>query len=91
MLVVVAIALALYAIRPSLAHVGWVVVVGALLLGPLSGMFDLPQWAADLSPFTHTPLVPVDPMRATPIVVLIGVAALFVTTGWAIFRRRQIG
>lgn len=91
MLVVVAIALALYAIRPSLAHVGWVVVVGALLLGPLSGMFDLPQWAADLSPFTHTPLVPVDPMRATPIVVLIGVAAMFVTTGWAIFRRRQIG
>ncbi|MEE3849272.1 ABC transporter permease [Gordonia sp. LSe1-13] len=90
-LVVVTLAIALYAIRPALAHLGWMVVIGSLLLGPLSGMFDLPQWVSDLSPFTHTPLVPVDPIQWTPIVVMLCVAAAFVTIGWARFRRRQIG
>ncbi len=58
------------AVAPVLVHLGWPVVVVALLLGPLSGMFNLPQWVDDLSPFTHVPLVPVEPMRWLPVVVM---------------------
>ncbi|UVF77022.1 ABC transporter permease [Gordonia mangrovi] len=90
-LVVITLALALYAIRPVFVHVGWIVVAGALLLGPLAGMFDMPQWVSDLSPYTHTPLVPVDPMRPTPVLVMLCVAAALLTTGLVSFRRRRIG
>lgn len=90
-LVMVALVLALYAIRPALVHLGWIVVAGALLLGPLAGMFDLPRWVSDLSPYSHTPLVPVDPMHWTPVIVMLCVAAALLTTGWASFRRRRIG
>lgn len=90
-LVVGSLALAFYALKPALAHLGWLLVIGALLLGPLASMFDLPQWVRDLSPFTHTPPVPVEPMRWLPIIVLLCVAAVFTAVGWWAFRRRDVG
>ncbi|GAA1481325.1 exporter of polyketide antibiotics [Gordonia sinesedis] len=90
-LVVGLLAITLYAARPSLAHAGWLPVIGALLLGPLAGMFGLPQWARDLSPFTHTPPVPVEPMRWLPVGVMGVVAAAVVIVGVALFRRRDVG
>lgn len=83
--------IALYGVKPALVHAGWLVVVGALFLGPLSGMFDLPGWLTDLSPFTHTPAAPLEPVRALPIVVMLCVAALFTVAGLISFRRRNIG
>lgn len=89
--VIASLTLALYAVRASLAQVGWVVVLAALFLGPLSGMFDLPQWAKDLSPFSHTPLVPVSPLHWTPLLVMLCVAPLFTAGAVIAFRRRDIG
>ncbi len=91
MFVIGALVVALYAVAPVLVHLGWPVVVVALLLGPLSGMFNLPQWVDDLSPFTHVPLVPVEPMRWLPVVVMLCVAGGLVLVGWISFRHRDIG
>lgn len=90
-LVIVTLAMALYAIRPVLVHLGWIVVTAALFLGPFSGLFNLPQWVDDLSPFTHVPLVPVEPMRWLPMIVMLCVSAVFVVVGWLAFRRRDVG
>jgi ABC-2 type transport system permease protein len=90
-LVMSSIMVALYAIRSALVPIGWLLVIAALFLGPLSGMFDLPQWAQDLSPYTHTPLVPVEPMVWTPAIVMLCLTAVFTTLAWAAFRRRDIG
>ncbi|AZG45365.1 ABC transporter permease [Gordonia insulae] len=90
-LVMSGIAVMLYAIRPALVPVGWLLVIAALFLGPLSGMFDLPRWARDLSPFTHTPLVPVQPMSWPPVLVMLCLAVVFTVAGWMVFRRRDIG
>ncbi len=90
-LVMSLIMVALYAIRSALVPIGWLLVIAALFLGPLSGMFDLPQWAQDLSPYTHTPLVPVEPMVWTPAIVMLCLTAVFTTLAWAAFRRRDIG
>ncbi|MEP9395268.1 ABC transporter permease [Gordonia sp. VNK1] len=90
-LVIGALVLALYAFRPVLVHLGWPIVVAALFLGPLSGMFELPQWVCDISPFTHVPLVPVEPMRWLPIVVMALVSAAIVAGGWSRFRWRDVG
>lgn len=90
-LVMSSIMVALYAIRTPLVPIGWLLVIAALFLGPLSGMFDLPQWARDLSPYTHTPAVPVEPMAWTPAVVMLCLTAVFAAVGWAAFRGRDIG
>ncbi|GAA3723565.1 ABC transporter permease [Gordonia hankookensis] len=90
-LLVTGVAVALYAIRPMLVPIGWLVVIAALFLGPLSGMFSLPQWARDLSPFSHAPAVPLEPMHWLPIVVLLVIAALFAVAAQLAFHRRDIG
>ncbi|MDL9948463.1 ABC transporter permease [Gordonia sp. ABSL11-1] len=90
-LVMSSIMLALYAIRTALVPIGWLLVIVALFLGPLSGMFDLPQWAQDLSPYTHTPLVPVEPMVWTPAIVMLCLTVVFTALAWAAFRWRDIG
>ncbi|PKZ63963.1 ABC transporter permease [Gordonia terrae] len=81
----------LYALRPELAPSGWIVVVAALFLGPLAGMLGAPQWLRDLSPFTHSPLVPVEPMNWLPVLLMTCLAGLVaVAAGWR-FRARRIG
>ncbi|WP_237421509.1 hypothetical protein [Gordonia sp. SID5947] len=90
-LLIAGIAVGLYAVRPSLVAAGWLVVIAALLLGPLSGMFGLPQWARDLSPFTHAPAVPLEPMQWLPIVLLLAIAASFAVVAQLAFSRRDIG
>lgn len=84
------IALLLYGFRPSLVPVGWLLVIAALFLGPMSGMFNLPGWVRDLSPFTHTPAVPVAPMTWTPVLILFAVAVVFTVGGLFGFGKRDI-
>ncbi|WP_317451443.1 ABC transporter permease [Gordonia jinghuaiqii] len=90
-LLVSSIALLLYALRPALVPLGWLVVVVALFLGPMSGMFNPPRWLADLSPFTHSPLVPVEPMNWVPVVVMLCLAGVVAGVSTWRFRVRQIG
>ncbi|GAB89136.1 ABC transporter permease [Gordonia rhizosphera] len=90
-LVIATFAVALYGLAPRLVPAGWLIVVAAFLLGPLAGMFDLPQWVDDLSPFTHTPKVPVTPMEWTPVAVMLAIAVVFTAAGLVGFRRRDVG
>ncbi|GAA3030599.1 exporter of polyketide antibiotics [Gordonia defluvii] len=82
---------ALYGIAPRLVvGGGWAMVVAAFLLGPMGELFGLPQWVRSLSPFTHLPAVPAQPMRWGPVVVLAVVAAGLGTLAWWRFRRRDV-
>jgi len=61
------------------------------VLGWLGGLFHPPQWVADLSPYHHTPAVPVDPVTlGSPTLVLLA-AALLTVLGVLGFRRRDVG
>ena len=86
-LVVVAAGLA-----PRLAGVaGWTALVAAILIGPLFGTaLRLPQWAQDLSPFTHVPKAPAVPVGFTPVLALTAVLAVLTLSGLALLRRRSI-
>jgi ABC-2 type transport system permease protein len=55
---------------------GWALVALSTLV-LVGSLLDLPQWLLDVSPLTHVPLVPVDDVRATPLLVLaaVGIAA----------------
>ncbi len=60
----------------------------AAFLGPLLG---LPQWAMDLSPFQHVPLVPADPVEWLPLAALTLVAGALAAVGLVGLRHRDAG
>jgi ABC-2 type transport system permease protein len=69
----------------------WTIVALAILLGPLFGpTVDLPQWAQDLSPFTHIPKLPAAALTVTPIVALTAIATALALAGVSSFRRRNL-
>jgi ABC-2 type transport system permease protein len=80
-----------FGFAPGLIMAGWGALVLFLLLGQLGPLFELPQWAMDISPFTHTPKLPGAELSATPLVWLTLVAAALIAAGLAGFRRRDVG
>jgi polyether ionophore transport system permease protein len=89
-LVLGGLAVALFGWLPRLTSLAWAALVLALLLGQLGQLLQLPQWLMDVSPFTHVPLVPVQDVRWTPLIVLTAVAAGLICLGIAGFRRRDV-
>lgn len=80
-----------FGVAPGLIMAGWGALVVFLLLGQLGSILGLPQWAMNISPFTHTPKLPGGELSATPLVWLTVVAAALIVAGLAAFRRRDIG
>jgi ABC-2 type transport system permease protein len=89
-LVVGGLVVALYAWWPRLVTLGWAVITVTLLLAILGDALDLPQWVLDLSPFTHTPRVPLEQATALPLIVLALVAAALYAAAFVGFRRRDV-
>lgn len=50
---------------------------------------DVPQWVTDLSPLSHAPMAPVDPVTAGPLLVLGAIALVLVVAGFVAFERRD--
>lgn len=75
---------------PRLATLVWAALALFFVVGYFGDLFDLPGWLRDVSPYTHTPLVPADDPAALPLVVISLVAAGLVAAGVAGFRRRDI-
>lgn len=80
-----------FGLAPGLMMAGWAALVLFLLLGQLGPIFELPRWAMDVSPFTHTPKLPGGEFTATPLVWLTLVAAVLIAAGLTGFRRRDVG
>jgi ABC-2 type transport system permease protein len=80
-----------FGFAPGLVLAGWGALVVFLMLGQLGPIFELPQWAMDISPFTHTPKLLGGEFAAMPLVWLTLVAAALVAAGLVGFRRRDIG
>lgn len=89
-LLVAAVAVALYGLVPRAAALAWVLVVWVVLVLYLGSLLDLPGWALDLSPLTHTPLAPSEDVEAMPLLVMAVAAAALVAAGFAGFRRRDV-
>ena len=69
----------------------WVLVVAALVLGPMFGPgLGLPRWAQDVSPLSHVPKVPATAVTLTPLLVLAGVGVLLAGAAIVAMRRRDL-
>lgn len=70
----------------------WALLLLSILLGPMFGAatLQLPAWAQDVSPFTHTPKLPAADLAALPVLSLIAISAVLVAAGLASFRHRNL-
>jgi ABC-2 type transport system permease protein len=93
LLLVAALAMALFGLLPRLTGLAWAAVVWIALALFLGGLLQLPAWALDLSPFTHVPALPaagLSSAQAAPLLVMTGIAAVLATAGILGYRRRDI-
>jgi ABC-2 type transport system permease protein len=70
----------------------WTLLLVAILLGPMFGAatLQLPAWAQNVSPFTHTPKLPAAELAVVPVFSLIAISAVAVAAGLAAFRHRNL-
>ena len=86
--VMIAAALVAIAWLPRLDWLGWALLAGIVFLGELGPLMNLPGWVQKISPFAHTPKIPVEAMSWTPEVVLTAIAVVLVVVAVVGYRRR---
>ncbi len=89
-LVLAALALALYGIRPRLLGFAWVGFAVMMFIAFLGPGLKLSQWALDLSPTTHVGNPPLGAVQTTALLLMTGIAVVVTTVGFAAFRRRGV-
>ena len=88
-LVIVGACAAVYSLSPRALPALWVF-LGYVLV---AGMFGevLPDWFGMLSPFHYTPALPAESFSATPLAVLLLLAAALFLAAVTGFQRRDVG
>jgi len=89
-LVLAGVAVALFGWAPRLSPLAWAALAGCFLFGWLGGLLQLPTSLTDLSPFTHIPSAPVDPITASPLLTLTVVGLALTALGLVGLRRRDL-
>jgi len=84
------IGVALFGLLPQRTSLSWAAVVAAFALTWIGPAVKLPQWALDVSPFTHLPQLPGGDATVTPYAWLLAVAAALTAVGLAALRRRDL-
>jgi len=91
-LAVAGVAIILFGAAPRISVAGgWAVVAAAILLAIFGPVLRLPQWALDISPFTHVPKLPGAAVQAGPLLWLTLAALVAGAAGLGAFRVRDIG
>ncbi|ADD40708.1 ABC transporter permease [Stackebrandtia nassauensis] len=81
----------LFGLLPRLLGLTWVALTACLLLGQVGEALQLPDWALDLSPFSHLPQVPREDVTAQPLLWLGAIVVATTVVGLFGFRRRDVG
>lgn len=89
-LVVIGVAAALFGIRPGWSVWAWPLVGYAFFFGMFGALLDLPDFIADISPFSHLTVMPLDQLDAVPLIALVVIAAGLITVGRALFQHRDL-
>ncbi len=84
-------AVMIFGLAPRLSGtLAWAALMAGILAGPFFGpALDLPQWAQDISPFTHAPPV-TEPVSAAPLIAMLLIAAALTAIGLLSYCRRSM-
>jgi ABC-2 type transport system permease protein len=88
--VMAALVLAVYGWAPRLTGAVWGVFVAFVAIGEFGTLWHAPQWLMDLSPFVHSPKLPVTSDGVGPLLALTAVAAGLTALGYVGWRRRDL-
>jgi ABC-2 type transport system permease protein len=89
--VVVGLAVALVGAAPrAAAGVAWGVVAYVLVATMLAGALNWPAWVGDLSPFSWTPLVPIEGWTVAAAAGLGAAVVVLLAVGFGAFRQRDL-
>lgn len=91
MWLVAALGLICFALRSSWAVLGWAIIVAFATLGQIGELLDLPGFVTSLSPYTHSPTMPLESFRPLPALVMTAATAAALIAGWSIYNSRDIG
>ncbi len=69
---------------------GWGLLVCGLALGQLGDLLGIPEWLQFLSPFSHVPAVPLEPVDPLPMVIFLTITAALLIGAVGALRRRDI-
>jgi ABC-2 type transport system permease protein len=83
--------MALIGVAPKASAWSWAVLGVCFVIGFFGQLLDLPQWAADLSPFQHVPQYPAANITVAPLAALVVISAALSAIGLTGFRQRDIG
>jgi len=91
-LAVAGVAVLLFGVLPrACVGIGWAAVAATLLMKVFGELLRIPQWAMDISPFTHVPRLPGGAVSAAPEVWLSLAAVTLAAVGLGALRLRDIG
>jgi len=88
--VMVGLVVALWGVWPYATGLGWGAYAAFIVVGEFGQLWGVPQWVMDLSPFTHSPVLPGPHAELTGMVWLTVIAGAFIAGGSAAFRGRDL-
>ena len=88
--VITSVVLAVFGWAPRLTAAVWGLLVAFIALGEFGVLWNAPQWLMDLSPFRHSPLLPVGSGGIAALVALTATAAMIAALGYLGWRRRDL-
>lgn len=90
-LVLVGLVTAVFGLLPSRAvALAWAAFAFCFFIGQFGTVLKLPSLVLDVSPFTHTPAAPLEPVTVLPLLLLVLVATGLTVLGFVAFRRRDL-
>jgi ABC-2 type transport system permease protein len=90
MWVLVGAAMALIGLLPRFTTAAWALLAGFAVLGKIGPLLKLPTAVLKVSPYANVPSLLADTVTWTPLIVLLGVAAVLTGVGLATYDRRDI-
>lgn len=88
--VVTSVGLTVFGWAPRLTGVTWGLFVAFIAMGEFGVLWNAPPWLMDLSPFQHSPLLPVGSGGISALVSLTATAAALAALGYLGWRRRDM-
>ncbi len=80
----------LYGVAPRVASAAWLALGYVAVVMLFGEVFQMPEWAQDLSPFRHLARVPSENFRLAPVVVVLALAAALTVAAQLSLSRRDI-